>query len=368
MNILLLNDTEEVYHWGCYGTSHAIKMQLQQKGATHIESISVDDVRRLRGIPERADGFGTETRFSARYPALAGQLAACDMVVINGEGTIHGFRNAPRALLYLAYAAKHFFQKPVALINHACFPKYHRPEVIEYYHAGYASCAYVAARDGRSTNTIRETLGVACVHAFDSLPLSIREVAGAIPEPATARPFICLAGAANYSVVQSPAIARVLTQAYPSHAVIFLVGSRRGGRLFEDRRAFNSLKRYLPTMQWMDATSFPAWLSHIKHADLLLSGRFHYTIAAACLGTPAVTFQSNTAKNDSLFEDLGLPGAIPRVPEFWEHLGKPRGEQATVAAFETALRERIALQADTQVVPRLAECCERALRNYAWNF
>ncbi|MBU0608748.1 MAG: polysaccharide pyruvyl transferase family protein, partial [Armatimonadetes bacterium] len=311
MRVLLLNDTENVYHWGSYGTSHAIKVQLRQKGATEIDCSSVRETRRMRRVPETCEDFGTERTFAQQQLMMAAKLAACDAVVINGEGTIHGFRNGPRALLYLAYAAKHFYGKPVMLINHACYPKYPRPEVIAYYQAGYRSCDYVAARDGRSTQTIRDALGVPCVQAFDSLPLAIQEVEADIPAAAVDRPYICLAGATNYSPAQSPAIARALQSAFPDHAYVFLGGTAWGGRLLGDRLALWSMKRSLPGLQGLDAQSFPAWLAVIKHADLLLSGRFHYAVAAACLGTPAVSFQSNTPKIESMMEDLGLPGAVP---------------------------------------------------------
>ncbi|MBU0608668.1 MAG: polysaccharide pyruvyl transferase family protein, partial [Armatimonadetes bacterium] len=123
----------------------------------------------------------------------------------------------------------------------------------------------------------------------------------------------------------------------------------------------------LPGLQGLDAQSFPAWLAVIKHADLLLSGRFHYAVAAACLGTPAVSFQSNTPKIDSVLEDLGLPGAVPRVPHFWQRLGKPHEVHATVADFEEALQERLARDAGATRTPLLAECCRRAARNYDWS-
>lgn len=42
------------------------------------------------------------------------------------------------------------------------------------------------------------------------------------------------------------------------------------------------------------------WLSHIEEATILISGRFHHTIAAACLNTNFIILSSNTPKVLSL--------------------------------------------------------------------
>jgi polysaccharide pyruvyl transferase WcaK-like protein len=43
---------------------------------------------------------------------------------------------------------------------------------------------------------------------------------------------------------------------------------------------------------------------------VLVSGRFHHTIAAACLNTPFVLLGSNTPKNAGLAETLGVPAPL----------------------------------------------------------
>ena len=44
---------------------------------------------------------------------------------------------------------------------------------------------------------------------------------------------------------------------------------------------------------------------------MLLSGRFHHSIAAAWMGTPLVSLPSNTRKIDGLLQRLGLPAMPP---------------------------------------------------------
>lgn len=52
--------------------------------------------------------------------------------------------------------------------------------------------------------------------------------------------------------------------------------------------------------------SLKDWLTTIAEARLLVSGRFHHSIAAAFLGTPFVVLESNTPKNTALCRELGL--------------------------------------------------------------
>lgn len=351
MRVLLLNDTENVYHWGCYGTSRAIKDQICSKGATEIDSFPVTETHLLSQVPERTADFADRRWFCATYPELADRLDRCDAVVINGEGTLHGYKNGPRALLYLAYASKHFFGKRVFLINHSCYPKSRRPRVIDYYRAAYSSCDYVAAREGRSTLIIERTLGVKCVTAFDSLPLSIQTVDKDIPPPPVTSPYICLSGAVNYKPGLSPIIARRLHDQFPGKACVYLANSRGEDTDAHDRQAYESLQTDIPDLQWLQATSFLDWLSVIKHSAFLLSGRFHYTIAALCLGTPVICFRSNTPKISAILEDLHLPGVIPRGPRL---------------LFSIALGHRLR-RIEKFPRPNLLEiCCSLAELNFDW--
>ena len=56
----------------------------------------------------------------------------------------------------------------------------------------------------------------------------------------------------------------------------------------------------------LNATSELEWLATIAESALLVSGRFHHTIAAACVDTPCIVMESNTPKIAALLEMLGL--------------------------------------------------------------
>ena len=313
-DVLLINDTEDVYHWGCYGTSRALKDQLLKKGLNIVGKVPVAQAHSMTQVPDNLTDVRNENEFSSAYPELSEGIRASDAVVINGEGTIHGFRHGSKSLLYLAYVSKHLFGKKVFLINHSCYPKPGRGNVLEYYRAGYASCDYVAAREGTSADIIERKLGIDCAKSFDSLPLSIRKVWDEIPNTPIDKPYICLSGAVNYRTANSPIIAKRLLRRYPAHEYIYLAGSKTEGVNKEEPRVFKSLRKCIPHLRMFDAKSFHDWLSVIRHAEMLVSGRFHYTIAAVCLGTRAICFESNTPKLNSLANDLGLSKVITRKP------------------------------------------------------
>jgi polysaccharide pyruvyl transferase WcaK-like protein len=73
------------------------------------------------------------------------------------------------------------------------------------------------------------------------------------------------------------------------------------------------------------------WLSAIASARLLVSGRFHYSIAAAWLGTPFLALDSNTPKMAGLMQVLGLAGPPERGAGNLAVLLEQRAEQLLAA-------------------------------------
>jgi polysaccharide pyruvyl transferase WcaK-like protein len=88
-------------------------------------------------------------------------------------------------------------------------------------------------------------------------------------------------------------------------AVIFGANAFPAG---DDSLFIKKMHNLLPDkIKLIHATSEVQWLSEISSSRLLISGRFHHSIAAACLRTPFVVLDSNTPKIDGLMEDLQLP-------------------------------------------------------------
>jgi polysaccharide pyruvyl transferase WcaK-like protein len=94
------------------------------------------------------------------------------------------------------------------------------------------------------------------------------------------------------------------------YAVKVLMGAK--GRPALDDAAFVNSLRKASSGEWslVEARSMSQWLETIGSAALLVSGRFHYTIASCMLDTPCVVLDSNTPKNRAICEEAGLSAPL----------------------------------------------------------
>ena len=227
--VFLINDTEDVYHWGCNGTSVQIKEQLTRMGVESIFTLPVYTIPLLPHIPEKVSDIRTREDFIQHLRPIANAMNASDFIVVNGEGTIHDFKPGVRALLFLIIAAKKFFNKRVYLINHSCYPNSTDENILNYYKEAYRSCEFIAARESLSCLIIRMVLGVSCNESFDSLPLTIRKIQKNIPEQLITDDYVCISGAVNYSLLKTDFIVAKIKENYPNHKIVYLTGSKKEG-------------------------------------------------------------------------------------------------------------------------------------------
>ena len=105
------------------------------------------------------------------------------------------------------------------------------------------------------------------------------------------------------------------------------------------------------------ATSEFDWLCRIRDASLLISGRFHHSIAAVCMRTPCIVLASNTPKTTGLLLLLAEMASNPEAFLLVE-------EQQD--AMRAAVNERLAAPAefilDNTAVQHLADL---AMENFA---
>ncbi|EAW0413572.1 polysaccharide pyruvyl transferase family protein, partial [Salmonella enterica] len=192
---------------------------------------------------------------------------------------------------------------------------------IYYYKCAYSRCNYVAAREKKSHELITNILGIDATLSFDSLPLLVKKVESEIPESLYKEKYVCLSGAVNYNKENSSFIAGEILKKYKNHKLVYLVGSPSGMNN-EEPDVIESLKKFMPELIIHDAKSFTEWLSVIKNSVVLISGRYHYSIAAMCFGTPTVCFSSNTPKLDEINKMFNLPGCVRTHDEFTKALNE----------------------------------------------
>jgi polysaccharide pyruvyl transferase WcaK-like protein len=84
---------------------------------------------------------------------------------------------------------------------------------------------------------------------------------------------------------------------------------------------------------YVEAKSLEEWLSIIGTAALLVSGRFHHTLAAFAMGTPFVMLNSNTPKMNALATMLGAPDPIRYSDPDLENELSARAQHALSSEF-----------------------------------
>lgn len=309
---VLLNFTADVYHWGCYGTSMEILHTLLESGY-YVDPISVFATHHLNPTPANSDQFSDPRffdSFAKQNPAVFFALDAADLVVINGEGTLHRISKGSVNLLYMAMAVKRFLKKPVHLINHSCFPNgdLTLPEEKSLvYSMVLPQLDYVVPREIFShellkASSVPNTLG------FDCLPRFInRHGLASSHQPGN---YVLLSGGIALSPESVESIANLANQLYTKGiSVRFLVGAKSRPAP-DDVKRFKALSELAPHIELVTAPTMEEWLSQIRHAAILISGRFHHTIAALTIGTPYVVFGSNTPKVEAILKTLSEPDSV----------------------------------------------------------
>lgn len=325
---IILNDTTNHYHWGCTGTSTAVKESIEAIGYK-VETVDIYTMRGAKNVPSTFALFGDLRQFElfkASNPELLEHLSESDAIVINGEGSIHLDNPLPRALLYVAYISKEFLDKHVEIINHSCFPEdtliVNDPSIEELYTEVYQRLDYVSVREPLSQKVMR-LMGSETDISFDSLPLYIQKHYN--PPEKSSEKIVLLAGSVSWEAAGLEAIkseAKKLEN--EGYKIKVLVGAK-DYPAYDDSKFIDYLEPELKEgWELVNATSMDEWLNAIAEADLLISGRFHHTIAAICLERPFVALNSNTPKIEGMLMVMPKPGEVLSYedPRLSEKLGK----------------------------------------------
>ena len=350
-NALILNFTANTYHWACYGTSLEIYLTLQERGY-YVNWLDVRSTHAIEPNPTNGKDFEDSAfakRFFAANKSVYHQLTEADLIVVNGEGTLHHLRAASVNLLFLMYAARRYLQKPVHLINHSFFPSGsvepdERADAL--YRAVALTLTRVVPREIASA-AVLERLGLSVVQGFDCLPRFLLRH-GITAERRPGAPLV-LSGGVLLTPGQSAKIAAAAaTAAVPGQPIHFLTGAKSFPAR-EDDMTFQAMREVIPSLVRIDARSMSEWAGSIAGAAAVISARFHHTIAAAAVGTPVVVFPSNTPKVHAICEMFGLPPPVDlEAPDFIERAG---AEIKDALATEKALADA----AHRQTILRLAE-------------
>lgn len=240
--IVLVNDTSLFStHFGCQLVGQTIREQCTRVGINIISSLPLSfDMKLAKPWLQRAD-----------------------LVVINGEGSIHHGRHTHLLELANAY--------PSALINCIYQENGSQPSLNNF--------LYISARESLSANEIRAQ-GVDC---------------DVVPD-------LIFASTLLGSIVASPA----------------------NLQLGITDNVTNPLVGFSPKSELVFET-----LMKIRRCRTICAGRFHAAIAAAVMGIPFSTWDSNTWKTRGMMQDIGI-----------EHLHFPTLEKA-IAGVPSSLDPKV---------------------------
>lgn len=277
--VILMNDTSTRYHHGC-----ARVMRLLSEGL-------------------EAQGLQILARSAARHdwendPAFIRALQQADLIVINGEGTLHHGKPAGEALLRVV-SHPALGETPVALIN-AMYEE--NPAEWGTY---LSQCALLAARDSASAARMTRSSGTE-VRWLPDLSLSS-------PAPITQGPREGVILGDSVRLDKRRHLARAAcripgarfiptkTLRSPIWRVPVLGGILRG-LLF---RLYNAV--WLVRMPRFDMPlTEAAYLSEIGAARLHITGRFHAVCLSMLTETPFLALSSNASKIEQLLRDAGM--------------------------------------------------------------
>lgn len=304
--VLFVNDTTDHYHWGCTGTSTALKEEISDLGY-RVDPVIIRQAALLKGVPESFDQFddlAVFESFKKENPSFYRHLCKSKAVVINGEGSMHWDRPLLRALLYVAYVSKNFMGKHVEIINHSCYPEdtmeVSDEKLNRLYSEVYKKLDFVSVREPLSQQ-VMASIGISTSVSFDSLPIYIQKHYKN-PKSHTEKNIV-LAGSVAWEKEGIDAITKELKEYEKQGYKIKILIGAKASPAYDDKLFLEYVQNELKC-DWevVDAQSMDEWLDTINQADLLISGRFHHTIAAISLKTPFVVFNSNTPKIEGMLK------------------------------------------------------------------
>jgi hypothetical protein len=279
MKAVILNDTSASGHLGCSRVMRVMRDKLYRA-----------DIRVSAVSPVRHD-WENDRRF-------LGALAQADLVLINGEGTLHdGRRHGARLLRVVDHPARR--AAPVVLINtvYQANPDAWRDWL--------SRMALIVARDSRSARELSALLGRRIEHLPD---LSLCDGFADVPghrqgillgdsvrlhrRRLLARAVSGLENAAHLSIKSPPWLRRLPSGAAP-------LGAWLAFNICNGVLAWRQPARIRPRNEG-------ELLSRLAGAAMHVTGRFHGVALSLVTRTPFLALGSNTWKIESLLDDVGI--------------------------------------------------------------
>jgi polysaccharide pyruvyl transferase WcaK-like protein len=308
--ILLLMDNRGDSNWGSQATTNALATLLQTRfpGAE------------LRGLPRSAcRPEGQIKRSLATWLVQKGsswavdtlsapwrdQFEWADLVVVNGEGTLHPQPQALRWICTVTALAKRY-SKPYWIVNSSlkCLGDPTQALFAEF----FKGADHVAAREPVSFREMT-ALTPSAVQAADCAWLTelapVEEARRILSKVGIDGRFAVMTGSASvhkWPIEHQRSVVKALWKRDIS--VVYMYSDNKDeGVAYRLEWAFNLGVRNLTHKE----VTYRQLTTIQSLAEIVVGGRFHPTILAALVGTPFVAVPSNTHKMSGVMEMLGTP-------------------------------------------------------------
>ncbi len=284
---MLLNNTSRHNHHGCRRVVATIRHCLGQRRLDILDTAPV-------GSP-----------WSSNQQFLR-SIEAADLILINGEGTLHHGTDAGRRLLEVVDHRQRR-DKPVVLVN--TIYQENPPQWVDW----LGKISLIATRDRSSPSTIQR-LGIDCDYVPD---LSLYFGAS---DQARVRGGDCI----GYGDSVFPKVQRALWQAYRREHRPRLYLPTHTGILHPARPSGLSMRRRLRNARFKMQATFrnlrdsghrvsddvEGFLRSLRQTSIYLTGRYHGACLAIAGGVPFRAAASNSYKIEALLEESGSGGSV----------------------------------------------------------
>jgi glycosyltransferase involved in cell wall biosynthesis len=336
---LFVNDTFNTFHHGCSATSLAIRRHLCELGDNSTIGISWEAISNPKLAPRNHDEFVSyefRLKWERENAKLLRLFAASEHIVVNGEGSMSNYHYGSLFLFYLIYYCAEHLKKDVSVINHSLFTTTYSDRLDERTHSDFLKIVATAyrglkncwVREPESLTQLEEIVPGRGKLCFDCLPLYVQEIFPHTKQDIERRGV--LVGGGNYLDDRYPefleALTPVLEDAFGAFEYAFLFSDVPHSQSSGDIALYNRIHELMPDRVCLRSVkTTDEWLDEIRSARLLVSGRFHHTIAAFMLDTPFFAFKTDTKKMEGMLSvvekshlllDHDDAGNIVRVKEF----------------------------------------------------
>jgi polysaccharide pyruvyl transferase WcaK-like protein len=327
---ILANDTSGTSNPGCKGTVHCLVEGAQRHGISIVSRVPVgygydvfsscfkspplsigqrmeNRLRRICGAgrtaavspsPERIDRSRWREAISVMYERLSPLWTDADLLLVNGEGTIHHDSIGALALIGICAAARRM-RKKVALVNCSIFSL---DEILV--DSLRESVDYFSVREPMTFRYLKSN-NIAATQSADCLFLASR----LSERPDTPRPVL---SAKTPYVVYTPGVLSAFGRINESTVADDIKTIRNMGREVvyyvveaEDEKFASVAARAGASILPLGATRWEQVQPFLAGAEWVVSGRYHINIFASMSGTPFIPLETNTAKMQGLLELLG---------------------------------------------------------------